>query len=102
MKFTRNHLCRVFPAGYRVDSSNFNPQEMWNVGTQMAALNYQKTGQAMHINEGRFRQNGHCGFVLKPDVYLDPEIEFNPALSGFVSSPFLFSSFFFSSSSSNS
>jgi len=55
---------------------------MWNSGVQLAALNYQKMGQAMHINEGRFRQNGHCGYVLKPDVYLDPEIELNPSLTG--------------------
>lgn len=28
-------LCRVYPSGLRTDSSNFNPQEHWNVGCQM-------------------------------------------------------------------
>jgi len=82
IKYTRNQLCRVFPAGYRVDSSNFNPQEMWNMGAQMAALNYQKSGVPMQVNDGRFRQNGSCGYVLKPDIYIDPEAEFNPATPG--------------------
>ena len=27
--FNKRQISRVFPAGYRVDSSNFNPQEMW-------------------------------------------------------------------------
>lgn len=28
-------LSRVYPSGLRTDSSNFNPQEMWNVGCQI-------------------------------------------------------------------
>lgn len=28
-------LSRVYPSGMRTDSSNFNPQEMWNVGCQI-------------------------------------------------------------------
>lgn len=28
-------LTRVYPSGFRTDSSNFNPQEMWNAGCQI-------------------------------------------------------------------
>lgn len=28
-------LSRVYPSGFRTDSSNFNPREMWNAGCQI-------------------------------------------------------------------
>ena len=31
----KTFLSRVYPAGKRVDSSNYNPQEMWNCGCQL-------------------------------------------------------------------
>ena len=31
----RRQLSRIYPAGYRIDSSNFNPQDMWNCGCQI-------------------------------------------------------------------
>ena len=31
----------------------------------------------MHINQGKFRQNGNCGYVLKPKFMLQGE--FNPS-----------------------
>lgn len=31
-------LTRVYPSGFRTDSSNFNPQEMWNAGCQIGDL----------------------------------------------------------------
>ena len=34
------------------------------------------TDKQMHLNEGRFLQNGRCGYVLKPDCMLEPG--FNP------------------------
>ena len=37
-------LSRVYPSGRRVDSSNFDPQPMWNAGCQMVAMNYQYYG----------------------------------------------------------
>lgn len=30
-----NHLSRIYPAGWRTDSSNYNPVEMWNGGCQI-------------------------------------------------------------------
>ena len=35
---------RVYPAGMRIDSSNFNPVVFWMFGIQMVALNYQTEG----------------------------------------------------------
>ena len=32
----------------------------------MIALNYQTFDQPMQINQGKFRLNGGCGWVLKP------------------------------------
>lgn len=33
-------LTRVYPSGFRTDSSNFNPQEMWNTGCQIGDCNW--------------------------------------------------------------
>lgn len=32
----------------------------------------------MDLNDGLFRQNGCCGFVLKPDFLRDPDTRFSP------------------------
>ncbi|KAG7258864.1 hypothetical protein CRUP_027468 [Coryphaenoides rupestris] len=71
-------LTRVYPNGYRTDSSNFNPQEMWNAGCQIVALNFQTAGEGMDLNDGLFRQNAGCGYILKPDFMRHPERRFNP------------------------
>lgn len=31
----KHFLSRVYPNGMRVDSSNYNPQDLWNCGCQM-------------------------------------------------------------------
>lgn len=61
------HIVRTYPKGSRVDSSNYNPQTMWNAGIQMVAINFQKPDFSMHLNQGKFRKNGGCGYILKPD-----------------------------------
>ncbi|XP_027878221.1 1-phosphatidylinositol 4,5-bisphosphate phosphodiesterase delta-4 [Xiphophorus couchianus] len=71
-------LCRTYPSGLRTDSSNYNPQDMWNVGCQIVALNFQTAGLEMDLNDGRFRQNGCCGYVLKPDFMRDADSSFSP------------------------
>ncbi|XP_078100137.1 1-phosphatidylinositol 4,5-bisphosphate phosphodiesterase delta-4-like [Sander vitreus] len=71
-------LTRVYPSGFRTDSSNFNPQEMWNAGCQIVALNFQTAGEGMDLNDGMFRQNGGCGYVLKPSFMRDAEKTFDP------------------------
>ncbi|OII77717.1 1-phophatidylinositol-bisphosphate phosphodiesterase delta-3 [Cryptosporidium andersoni] len=71
-RFHQDHLCRVYPSGTRISSSNYNPMIPWAYGAQIVALNYQATGTALLLNEGRFRQNGgsKCGYVLKPQMML--------------------------------
>ncbi|CAM1326028.1 PLCE1 (predicted) [Pycnogonum litorale] len=68
---TEVQLIRTYPAGIRIDSSNFNPIMFWAFGMQMVALNYQTEDTALHINTAMFEQNGNCGYVLKPRVMWD-------------------------------
>lgn len=68
---TRNYCVRVYPNPNRVDSSNLNPQEFWNNGVQLVCLNYQTPGLMMDMQEGKFSDNGGCGYVLKPQVMKD-------------------------------
>ena len=68
----QTQLMRTYPAGLRIDSSNFNPIFFWAFGIQMVALNYQTDDLSMHINTAMFEENGGCGFVCKPDVLWDP------------------------------
>lgn len=68
---TETQLIRAYPAGMRIDSSNFNPLIFWAFGVQMVALNYQTEDAALHLNAAMFEQNGRCGYVLKPTVMWD-------------------------------
>ncbi|XP_058453692.1 LOW QUALITY PROTEIN: 1-phosphatidylinositol 4,5-bisphosphate phosphodiesterase epsilon-1-like [Malaya genurostris] len=65
---TESQLMRTYPAGLRIDSSNFNPVFFWSFGFQMVALNYQTEDMPMHINKAMFEENNSCGYVRKPDV----------------------------------
>ncbi|XP_020930334.1 1-phosphatidylinositol 4,5-bisphosphate phosphodiesterase delta-4 isoform X1 [Sus scrofa] len=71
-------LSRVYPGGLRTDSSNYNPQEFWNAGCQMVAMNMQTAGLEMDLCDGLFRQNAGCGYVLKPDFLRDAQSSFHP------------------------
>ena len=62
----RQHIVRVYPAATRIDSSNFKPQRAWAHGCQFVALNYQANDESCWVNNGLFRDNGGCGYVLKP------------------------------------
>lgn len=66
LKYHQNQISRVYPKGQRLDSSNFNPVPFWNVGSQMIALNYQTPDKYMQLNQAKFRDNGTCGYILKP------------------------------------
>ncbi|XP_063052824.1 1-phosphatidylinositol 4,5-bisphosphate phosphodiesterase zeta-1-like [Engraulis encrasicolus] len=74
-------LSRVYPAGSRTRSSNFNPQEFWNAGIQLVALNFQSFGSGMDLNNGRFQDNGGSGYVLKPHFLRASETSFDPNAS---------------------
>ncbi len=98
MECCMTRLMRVYPGPLRVDSSNFNPSLCWAVGCQMVALNFQTPGVPTQLNQvcsrsdgsvtvctvvtlsrvstrcllyaqARFRQNGRCGYVLKPNSF---------------------------------
>ncbi|XP_035266182.1 1-phosphatidylinositol 4,5-bisphosphate phosphodiesterase delta-4-like [Anguilla anguilla] len=71
-------LTRIYPGGLRTDSSNYDPQDMWNVGCQLVALNFQTAGEEMDLNDGLFNQNGRCGYVLKPKFLRCCKRRFDP------------------------
>ncbi|KAF5903601.1 1-phosphatidylinositol 4,5-bisphosphate phosphodiesterase delta-1 isoform X1 [Clarias magur] len=71
-------LSRIYPAGSRTDSSNYNPVTMWNAGCQIVALNFQTAGKEMDLNQGRFLPNGKTGYILKPEFMRNPDTEFDP------------------------
>ncbi|CAJ1056398.1 -phosphatidylinositol 4%2C5-bisphosphate phosphodiesterase zeta-1-like isoform X1 [Xyrichtys novacula] len=81
VKHNQKFLSRIYPAGSRTSSSNYNPQEFWNVGSQLVALNFQSLGLAMDLNDGRFQDNGGCGYVLKPVVLMSSQKSFDPTCS---------------------
>ncbi|KAM5163968.1 1-phosphatidylinositol 4,5-bisphosphate phosphodiesterase eta-1 [Mantella aurantiaca] len=66
MLYNQKQLTRIYPSAYRIDSSNFNPVPYWNAGIQLVALNYQTEGRMMELNRAKFKVNGNCGYVLKP------------------------------------
>ncbi|XP_036074551.1 1-phosphatidylinositol 4,5-bisphosphate phosphodiesterase eta-1 isoform X2 [Rousettus aegyptiacus] len=66
MIYNQKQLTRIYPSAYRIDSSNFNPLPYWNAGCQLVALNYQSEGRMMQLNRAKFKTNGNCGYVLKP------------------------------------
>ncbi|XP_029008712.1 1-phosphatidylinositol 4,5-bisphosphate phosphodiesterase zeta-1-like isoform X2 [Betta splendens] len=80
VQHNQRFLSRIYPAGSRTSSSNYNPQEFWNVGAQLVALNFQSLGLPMDLNHGRFQDNGGCGYVLKPPV-LRSSRSFDPGCS---------------------
>lgn len=51
LRYTRRHLMRVYPAGWRVDSSNYNPMIAWARGASLAALNWQSWGKPLWLNQ---------------------------------------------------
>uniref|UniRef100_A0A674I5X1 Phosphoinositide phospholipase C n=1 Tax=Terrapene triunguis TaxID=2587831 RepID=A0A674I5X1_9SAUR len=78
VRHNAQQLTRIYPSGLRTDSSNYDPQEMWNVGCQLVALNVQTAGAEMDLCDGLFRQNARCGYVLKPAFLRDAGTAFDP------------------------
>lgn len=77
VRYHRNQISRVYPKGQRLDSSNYNPIPLWNTGSQMLALNFQTPDKAMQFNQAKFRDNGACGYVLKPKFMFREEFDPN-------------------------
>jgi len=62
-EYNVEHMSRIYPAGGRIDSSNYDPVMPWSSGCQLVALNFQTDDSPMTINDGRFLENGGCGYV---------------------------------------
>ncbi|XP_018582079.2 inactive phospholipase C-like protein 2 [Scleropages formosus] len=68
VRYNKRFVSRVYPSPMRIDASNMNPQDFWKCGCQIVAMNYQTPGLMMDLNSGWFRQNGNCGYVLRPAI----------------------------------
>eukprot|EP00009_Paramoeba_aestuarina_P014619 CAMPEP_0201542018 /NCGR_PEP_ID=MMETSP0161_2-20130828/71789_1 /ASSEMBLY_ACC=CAM_ASM_000251 /TAXON_ID=180227 /ORGANISM="Neoparamoeba aestuarina, Strain SoJaBio B1-5/56/2" /LENGTH=783 /DNA_ID=CAMNT_0047949607 /DNA_START=58 /DNA_END=2409 /DNA_ORIENTATION=- len=77
-QYTNKFLLRTYPAGHRVESSNYCPVVPWCLGAQLVALNFQTLDPEMHRNNMFFRDNGACGFKLKPAHLLANNFTPNP------------------------
>ena len=87
-QLSKTNLIRIYPKGTRLHSSNYSPSPFWSSGCQLVALNLQTPGNKLWINEGRFKDNGRSGYLLKPSILLQSLITLNnPALS---TSPFAY------------
>lgn len=68
-------MVRVYPkatsAARVLYSDNYDPVLPFAVGCQMVALNWQTNDTSLLIYKTFFRQNGGCGFVLKPKSLLE-------------------------------
>ncbi|XP_077020205.1 1-phosphatidylinositol 4,5-bisphosphate phosphodiesterase delta-3 isoform X1 [Tamandua tetradactyla] len=82
IRHNARQLTRVYPLGLRMNSANYSPQEMWNAGCQLVALNFQTPGYEMDLNAGRFLVNGQCGYILKPACLRQPDTTFDPQCPG--------------------
>lgn len=78
LNYNKRQLSRIYPAGNRIDSSNYDPTPLWNAGCQLVALNYQTPCRSMQLNQGLFQDNGGCGYVLKPDFMRNENASFSP------------------------
>ncbi|CAH1284537.1 unnamed protein product [Diabrotica balteata] len=78
VNYNKHQLSRVYPAGFRFDSSNFMPQVFWNAGCQLVALNYQTLDLAMQLNIGIFEYNFRSGYLLKPEFMRRTDRRFYP------------------------
>jgi phosphatidylinositol phospholipase C delta len=67
------YMFRVYPKGFRLDSSNFDPNIFWRRGVQMVALNWQTYDRFQQINQAMFAAGtDRHGYVLKPDYLRQP------------------------------
>uniref|UniRef100_A0A674ACS5 Phosphoinositide phospholipase C n=1 Tax=Salmo trutta TaxID=8032 RepID=A0A674ACS5_SALTR len=82
VRHNSRQLSRIYPSGQRLQSSNYDPQDMWNGGCSLVALNFQTPGEQMDLNQGRFLPNGRCGYILKPSFLCSPSSHFNPEITG--------------------
>ena len=51
---------------------------LFHLGVQMVALNYQANDESMCLQDGFFSDNGRCGYLLKPPFLLPENDSFDP------------------------
>ena len=69
MEYCKTSFLKIYPDGFRTDSSNQDVVQCWALGCQFCALNLQRTDDdCALINKMLFKLNGgsKCGYVLKP------------------------------------
>jgi hypothetical protein len=64
--YNHRQLSRTYPAGLRVDSSNYDPFPAWEAGCQLVAMNYQTDDIHLQFYRAKFSGNGGSGYLLKP------------------------------------
>ena len=83
VEYNSRQMSRIYPAGRRFDSSNYDPVPSWCMGSQIVALNYQTDSVSMQLNDGKFDENGRCGYLLKPSYLTDRTRPFDPVKGPF-------------------
>jgi phosphatidylinositol phospholipase C gamma-1 len=78
VQYNIRNFARVYPKGSRVNSSNYDPQVLWNCGAQVVALNYQTPDRPMWVNMGKFKVNAKSGYLLRPECQFDTKNMFDP------------------------
>ncbi|CAG7989185.1 unnamed protein product [Penicillium nalgiovense] len=74
----RKYLTRVYPSGFRLRSSNFDPNKFWRRGVQMVALNWQTYDIGMQMNQAMFAAGtDRTGYILKPESLRLPAVDGN-------------------------
>ena len=69
MEYCKTSFLKIYPDGFRTDSSNQDVIQCWALGCQFCALNLQRNDDdCALINKMFFKLNGgsKCGYVLKP------------------------------------
>lgn len=78
-KHNTRYLMRVYPSGFRVSSSNFDPLGFWRRGVQMVALNWQTYDLGVQLNDAMFAApHDDTGYVLKPKCLRGSRTSFDP------------------------
>ena len=100
VEYNKRQLSRIYPAGGRVDSSNYNPQQAWNAGCQIGTntiplplgSTFLHLGATLH-SSGKSLAGGHSHIIRGPNkltplskregrVVHVPDVEVWPCLTG--------------------
>ena len=73
VEFNKTHCSRTYPESA---SRNYNPMLPWAMGCQFVSMNFIRN-KFMLLNDGRFRENGGQGYVLKPECLCNNKNDLN-------------------------